>query len=117
MVRRSNRPSPGVPRAAFVLAAAFVGVVPFVEAGKRLPEVPLVLSFGTAPDLILSDGAGYTDGVDNVRAFLFPSGNLSFTTRANTAMTATRTVYFGLGSPVDQDGAPFPGGVDGYSPL
>ena len=97
------RPSSRVPRAAFVLAAALVGVVPFVEAGKPLPEVPLVVSFGAAPGMMIVSEAQppstipYTDRQENVRAFLYPSGGFSFTTRADTAAPDYRWVCFGPG--------------------
>jgi hypothetical protein len=118
MVKRRIRPPSGVPSAAFVLAAAFVGVVPFVEAAKPLPEVSLYLTFGV-PNGIQSDGqiapvlnitADYADGKENVRAFLFPSGNLSFNTHANTAAEATREVCFGPGVPISLTEDPFPSG-------
>lgn len=105
MVSRFMRSSLRISPLALVAAAALVSGVSLAEAQKKpLQDLPLLLSFA-APSAIQSDGQhapapydahDYADGLENVRSYLFPSGNLSFNTQADTRRTATRTVCFGL---------------------
>ena len=78
-----------------------------VEArrGRPEPEVPVLLSFGTAAtDGIRSDGftapgyaADYADRVENVQAVLYPAGNLGFSTQADSRQAAVRAVCLNFG--------------------
>jgi hypothetical protein len=82
------------------LALAFAAqhvVVLEAQKGKPLPEVPVTVSFGTGAlqgDL----GGDYVNGVENVLAVVYPSGNVGLNTQADTRQLATRKVCLSFGA-------------------